>query len=118
MPYVTLDFRKGEIMQNKQLKQIFNFALATGILFLLTGCATHHHTYHQSSTTTTAATDANGNVVSSDQDRGVVESSTTEETTTTKTEEHHGLVGGFFHFLGEVVAFPFRVIGGIFDAIF
>tara|TARA_B100000745_G_scaffold117756_1_gene76106 strand:- start:274 stop:477 length:204 start_codon:yes stop_codon:yes gene_type:complete len=28
------------------------------------------------------------------------------------------IVGGFFNFLGDVLAFPFRVVGSVFDAIF
>ena len=32
--------------------------------------------------------------------------------------EDHGLLGGFFNFVGDVIAFPFRLVGGVFDAIF
>jgi len=33
-------------------------------------------------------------------------------------DDDHGIIGGVFHFVGDVVAFPFRLIGGVFDAIF
>ena len=33
-------------------------------------------------------------------------------------EEDSGIVGSFFHFLGDVIAFPFRIIGNVLDAIF
>lgn len=33
-------------------------------------------------------------------------------------DDDHGIVGGFFHFVGDVIAFPFRLVGGVFDAIF
>ena len=36
----------------------------------------------------------------------------------TPKEEERSVVGGLFHFVGEVVAFPFRVIGHGFDLIF
>lgn len=33
-------------------------------------------------------------------------------------KEDTGIIGGLMHFVGEVVAFPFRVIGSSIDAIF
>ena len=40
------------------------------------------------------------------------------EETTTKKSEGGGVIGSFFHFVGQVIAFPFKVIGGILGAIF
>ncbi len=48
---------------------------------------------------------------------GTVPAETT-TTTTTETKNDHSIAGGLFHFIGEVIAFPFRVIGNVFDAIF
>ena len=84
------------------------------ILFLasqLIGCATRHQT-----TTRTTTTDSAGEVDASTTDR---ETTVTEKTTTsTEPQSDGGIFGGFFHLLGEVLAFPFRVIGSVFDAIF
>ena len=33
-------------------------------------------------------------------------------------DDDHSLIGGVFHFVGEVFAFPFRMVGNLFDAIF
>ena len=33
-------------------------------------------------------------------------------------EEDQGILGSVFSFVGDVIAFPFRVIGGVFDSIF
>ena len=43
---------------------------------------------------------------------------TTVEHTKEKPKERSSLLGATFGFIGDVVAFPFRLIGGIFDAIF
>lgn len=32
--------------------------------------------------------------------------------------KHHSVVGGAFYFIGDVVAFPFKLLGGMIDAIF
>ena len=42
-----------------------------------------------------------------------------EKETTTHTEgEHHGLLGGAFHVVGEILAFPFEVVADVFRFIF
>ena len=43
---------------------------------------------------------------------------TKKETTTVTEQKPHGLIGGIFYLAGEIVALPFRIVGGIFDAIF
>ena len=40
------------------------------------------------------------------------------ETTTHTDSGHGGLLGGVFHVVGEVLAFPFEVIAGLFRFIF
>jgi hypothetical protein len=47
----------------------------------------------------------------------VVERQTTETTTETKREPH-GVISSGVHFVGEVIAFPFRLIGAAFSALF
>jgi len=69
-----------------------------------TGCARdkHHH-----SSSTTYATDSAAPAAAS-----------TSETTTTVVEEKSdrpdGVISGLFYFVGEVVAFPFRVLAQLF----
>ena len=46
------------------------------------------------------------------------QSDSAESSDSGSVEKDHGIIGGFFHFFGEVVAFPFRVVGGAIDAIF
>ena len=48
------------------------------------------------------------------------ETTTTVETTTTETTAHEsrGIIGTVFHFIGQVIALPFKLIGGLFEAIF
>jgi len=33
-------------------------------------------------------------------------------------DKDHSLVGSLFNFVGNVVAFPFRMVGNVFDAVF
>ena len=40
------------------------------------------------------------------------------ETTTHTDSGHHGLLGSAFHVVGEILAFPFEVIAGVFRFIF
>ena len=47
-----------------------------------------------------------------------VEKTETIEPSDKKEERHSGVIGSFFGFLGNVIAFPFRLIGGVFKAIF
>ena len=42
----------------------------------------------------------------------------TSRSTTTPAEPPRGVLSGVVHFLGEVVAFPFRLIGGLIRALF
>ena len=41
-----------------------------------------------------------------------------EKETTTVHDEPHGVVGGVFHIVGEVLAFPFQLIADVFRFIF
>ncbi len=70
-----------------------------------TGCARDKH--HHSSSTTYAA----------DAGSAPVSTSTSETTTTVveeKSDRPDGVISGLFYFVGEVVAFPFRVLAQLF----
>ena len=68
---------------------------------------------------TTSSETREEEIKSAPSEEKAVTVSRTETTTETETKpQRHGLIGGLFYFIGEVVAFPFKVIGGIFDAIF
>ena len=43
---------------------------------------------------------------------------TTTETTKTDRHESHGIIGGLFHVVGQVIAFPFKVVAKVFETIF
>jgi len=85
------------------------------VLFLASqsvGCATRSQT-----TTRTTTTDSADQADASTAGRDTT--TVTEKTTSTTTPQSDGgIFGGAFHLLGEILAFPFRVIGSIFDAIF
>lgn len=44
--------------------------------------------------------------------------STTTSTTTETKPQHTGIIGGLFHIIGTIIAFPFVVIGNVLQAIF
>jgi hypothetical protein len=98
------------------------FALAvvlTGLLALqtLSGCSGAQRTTRGETTTTTVGT----TTVQPVTPPAAQATTTTTQTTATDTEiesRPRGFLGGIFHAIGEIVAFPFRLIGGIFDAIF
>lgn len=70
---------------------------------LMAGCARESSSYKKNT-----SQNVNGQTV-------VVEK---EETKTTETHEHTGVVGSVFHVVGEILAFPFEVIAGVFRFIF
>ncbi len=76
---------------------------------LAAGCASHRtvrdETVEYPASDTTTATDENGRVVE-------------QRTETSEEHEHRGILGTTVDFLGEVIAFPFRLVGGVISAIF
>ena len=48
----------------------------------------------------------------------VSQTTVVEKETTHSDGEHHGLLGGALHVVGEILAFPFEVIAGVFRFIF
>ncbi|MDE2215264.1 MAG: hypothetical protein KGJ61_09150 [Candidatus Omnitrophica bacterium] len=99
---------------------LVNGTLVAGCILLIgiTGCTT---TYRKSTTTQTqtcpAGSEASTASQSSAQTANSQSTVKTKNTMEVKTKPH-GLIAGFFYFLGDVIAFPFRLIGGLFDAIF
>jgi hypothetical protein len=84
-----------------------------GVLPMMSGCAGGERTTHTEATVTR---DANGQVVTSTAPAPATAQSTTQtHTTTTEVEEHPH---GFFDVIGSILAFPFKLIGGILEAIF
>jgi hypothetical protein len=103
-------------MISKSCRITIGMIVTIFVLTNLYGCTT----YREKTTTTTETSpgyESEGAVTGSPTSEPPVRS-TTIETDTETTSHSHGLIGGFFHFLGDVVAFPFRLIGGVFDAIF
>ncbi len=95
------------------MRRIFMTAAAALLVANLSvGCASHtktvrHETVeYPSDTTTTEA---------GDSPRVVERDTTTEED---ESHSHGGVISTTVDFLGEVIAFPFRLIGGIINAIF
>ncbi len=83
--------------QKKTMVLLMVFALLLG---LAAGCTSHSKTYSSTST------DADSQTV-------------VQESRTSTGEQHdYGILGGAFHVVGEVLAFPFDVIAGLFRFIF
>lgn len=87
------------------------FALSVGLFLLLSvgsGCSTH--------TTTTETTQYE----SSQRSGGpvVVEKETTVRTETENPGESTGVVSGTVNVIGEVLALPFRLVGGLISLVF
>jgi hypothetical protein len=110
-------------MIRNKIRPYYNSALDILLLFALClalvagGCARHTHS------TTTAEP---GTAATTTVEPGTGATVTTTEpavhttTTTTETEEEHphSLLGSIFYAVGEIVALPFKLVGGLFDAIF
>jgi hypothetical protein len=88
------------------------FALSVGLFLLLSvgsGCSTH-------TTTTTETTQ-----YESPQRSGepvVVEKETTVRTETENPGESTGVVSGTVNVIGEILALPFRLVGGLISLVF
>lgn len=86
------------------------------------GCAAHSKTYKKTTVSseepqTTVETRTYDSDAATDVDTVDTEEETT-TTTETTTKEPRGVIGTTFNFIGKVIAFPFRLIAGIFEAIF
>ena len=81
------------------------------VLPVLSGWASSQKTTR----TETTVTQANGQTPQVSQREAKTETVTTTEA---KRPESVGIVGGLFHVIGTVLAFPFKVIGKLLEAIF
>ena len=81
---------------------------------IISGCASTHRT-----TTTTTVT-GNSEVSHETMPEDTTTTTRTETTTNSETTKPSspGLISSTFHFIGAVIAFPFKLIGGAFEAIF
>lgn len=84
------------------MRKSSNLLLSLILVAGLAGCSTHRTTTHE------VAYDRRGDPVT------VERHSTTTETTTDDT----GVLSGTVNVIGEVIALPFRAVGGLFRAIF
>jgi hypothetical protein len=101
--------------------RIIQSSVYTGlvVLFLVSmgaGCASTHKT--TTTTTQTTVQSPSKEVVSDNTDQTVVEKNKTTTTSTETKPRETGIIGGLFHIIGSVIAFPFIVIGGLLRMIF
>lgn len=87
--------------------------MALGLVLQLVGCASTN-SYKQTSTTTSS----DGTQVTTTETTEYPQTTQTTTTTVEETPKERGLLGATFYFIGQVIAFPFKVVGGIIDAIF
>ncbi len=83
------------------------------VLLALPGCATNTNAQKTTTVQTTSTTPVDN--AYGDKTVKTVETSTTSEA---KPAESTGILGGTVHVLGEIVAFPFKVIAKLFEVIF
>jgi hypothetical protein len=62
----------------------------------------------------TVTTETTSNVSSAP----VESTQTTTTETTANRHESHGIIGGFFHVVGQIIAFPFKVVAKVFETVF
>ena len=95
------------------MKTLSMLLLAVGFLILplMSGCAGEEKTTR---TKTTVARDS----VSGEPVTASTSTTTQTERTASAPAQHTGILGGAFHVVGEILAFPFKVIAGLFEFIF
>ena len=100
-----------------QREQLEFLLVLTFSLFLttqiLSGCASTHKT------TTTQTSVSSGSTIESTAPVATTQSQTTTKITESSTPSSSpGLIGGIFHAIGAIIAFPFKLIASIVEAIF
>lgn len=101
-------------MKHGQILGLFLMALLA--LFLTTGCAGKSRTYKETRTVTAQPSASESTTSASSVS---TESTTTvEQTETPEGSRPQGVLSGVVHAVGQIIAFPFKVIGGIIGAIF
>lgn len=112
----------GKMRHAKMISIAATGAVAICLLFAgIAGCSTYQKTTTSKTQAATAVPPGNSGAVQSSPSPATGTQSQTSTETQVATEvkaRSHGLIGGLFYFIGDVLAFPFRVIGGVFDAIF
>ena len=94
---------------------LFVISFLMMVLFMFTeGCSSTKTVTHES----TAYKTEQGSKSSVDGKSVVKETTTTTTTEEKPKEEHPGVLGATLHLIGDVLAFPFRLVAGIIDAIF
>ena len=107
------------MINEKVFQPLLFLALSLIVLITMTSGCTSSRTVTKETSTTSEDTSPGTTVVVKDNTADATDTSTKTVTTTETTEpEHHSLVGSVFNFVGDVIAFPFRLIGGVFDAVF
>ena len=83
------------------------------------GCETHRHTVRSTTTEpTTGTTQTTTTTTSSTTETEPASGATVVEEKTTTSEPRTGILGGALHVVGQILAFPFKVVAGLFEAIF
>ena len=100
----------------RNVRIICLFVFLIYLLLVVTGCATHSRTTRTTTTDTPveATTTTTTSQVTSEPSR----QTTVVTEDKTRTAQDGGILGGAFHVVGEVLAFPFRVVAAVLDAIF
>lgn len=98
-------YRKGIGQSLVLVVLISSFLVSTA----LSGCATTERTTRTE--TTVSHDDDNDNI-----DDG--ETTRTHTQTTTVADEERGILGTTFHVIGQILAFPFKVVAKVIEAIF
>ncbi len=93
------------------------YLISLFILFnFLTGCETSQRTYRTTSEISTADEAAAAErAEATDAD---IEKSRTTTVETTTDEEPRGIIGTTWHFIGQVLALPFKLIAGAIEFVF
>lgn len=110
---MKIEKRTTSMSENGQA--VFLLMMALLALFLTTGCGEKHRTYKETRTIMAqpAASESNTVVESGSQTQ-----STVEQTETTEASRPQGILSGVVHAAGQIIAFPFKLIGKVLGAIF
>jgi hypothetical protein len=113
----------SEEISMSMVKPLF-YILFMSVLLLAGGVSSCTGGQKTTVTTTTVTTPVRADPASANSDMSVetaaARQETTVTTTTTETEKASspGIVGSAFGLVGAVIAFPFRVVGGVLEALF
>lgn len=89
--------------------------LSASLIFICSGCATRESVTRREKTETRSV--ETPQPVYPGQET-TVQTTTETDTEHSESEEHHGVLSSAVHFIGAVLAFPFKVIAAAIGAIF